>query len=219
MRPSKRGPPAEMAPYSTKQRKLLTDFLASHPDSLLSADEITEALEASGISRSAVYRNLAALEADGKIRRASKEGDRRVYFQYLDVEDCKDAIHLFCKKCGRTIHMETSAAEALVKTIEGSQSFTLDKTETVLYGTCGECAANALTCPAVAAAKRPEPTAAKRPEPQKAKRPEPTKVHRHVYSAGGNGFYGYGDDFAEAAEKTVEYAADNSGTGCGESEK
>lgn len=201
-----------MAPYSTKQRKLLTDFLASHPDSLLSADEITEALEASGISRSAVYRNLAALEADGKIRRASKEGDRRVYFQYLDVEDCKDAIHLFCKKCGRTIHMETSAAEALVKTIEGSQSFTLDKTETVLYGTCGECAANALTCPAVAAAKRPEP--------QKAKRPEPTKVHRHVYSAGGgNGFYGYGDDFAEAAEKTVEYAADNSGTGCGESEK
>ena len=201
-----------MAPYSTKQRKLLTDFLASHPDSLLSADEITEALEASGISRSAVYRNLAALEADGKIRRASKEGDRRVYFQYLDVEDCKDAIHLFCKKCGRTIHMETSAAEALVKTIEGSQSFTLDKTETVLYGTCGECAANALTCPAVAAAKRPEP--------QKAKRPEPTKVHRHVYSAGGgNGFYGYGDDFAEAAEKTVEYAADNGGTGCGESEK
>ena len=201
-----------MAPYSTKQRKLLTDFLASHPDSLLSADEITEALEASGISRSAVYRNLAALEADGKIRRASKEGDRRVYFQYLDVEDCKDAIHLFCKKCGRTIHMETSAAEALVKTIEGSQSFTLDKTETVLYGTCGECAANSLTCPAVAAAKRPEPTAAKRPEP--------TKVHRHVYSAGGgNGFYGYGDDFAEAAEKTVEYAADNSGTGCGESEK
>ncbi len=201
-----------MAPYSTKQRKLLTDFLASHPDSLLSADEITDALEASGISRSAVYRNLAALEADGKIRRASKEGDRRVYFQYLDVEDCKDAIHLFCKKCGRTIHMETSAAEALVKTIEGSQSFTLDKTETVLYGTCGECAANALTCPAAAAAKRPEP--------QKAKRPEPPKIHRHVYSAGGgNGFYGYGDDFAEAAEKTVKYATDNSGTGCGESEK
>lgn len=201
-----------MAPYSTKQRKLLTDFLASHPDSLLSADEITDALEASGISRSAVYRNLAALEADGKIRRASKEGDRRVYFQYLDVEDCKDAIHLFCKKCGRTIHMETSAAEALVKTIEGSQSFTLDKTETVLYGTCGECAANALTCPAAAAAKRPEP--------QKAKRPEPPKIHRHVYSAGGgNGFYGYGDDFAEAAEKTVEYAAGDGGTGCGESEK
>lgn len=201
-----------MAPYSTKQRKLLTDFLASHPDSLLSADEITDALEASGISRSAVYRNLAALEADGKIRRASKEGDRRVYFQYLDVEDCKDAIHLFCKKCGRTIHMETSAAEALVKTIEGSQSFTLDKTETVLYGTCGECAANALTCPAAAAAKRPEP--------QKAKRPEPPKIHRHVYSAGGgNGFYGYGDDFEEAAEKTVKYAAGDGGTGCGESEK
>ncbi|MBO7088508.1 MAG: transcriptional repressor, partial [Lentisphaeria bacterium] len=62
----------------------MTDYLASHPDSLLSADEITDALEASGISRSAVYRNLAALEADGKIRRASKEGDRRVYFQYLD---------------------------------------------------------------------------------------------------------------------------------------
>ena len=201
-----------MAPYSTKQRKLLTDFLASHPDSLLSADEITDALEASGISRSAVYRNLAALEADGKIRRASKEGDRRVYFQYLDVEDCKDAIHLFCKKCGRTIHMETSAAEALVKTIEGSQSFTLDKTETVLYGTCGECAANALTCPAAAAAKRPEP--------QKAKRPEPPKIHRHVYSAGGgNGFYGYGDDFEEAAEKTVKYTAGDGGTGCGESEK
>ncbi|MBR7077942.1 MAG: transcriptional repressor [Clostridia bacterium] len=190
----------------------MTDFLASHPDSLLSADEITDALEASGISRSAVYRNLAALEADGKIRRASKEGDRRVYFQYLDVEDCKDAIHLFCKKCGRTIHMETSAAEALVKTIEGSQSFTLDKTETVLYGTCGECAANALTCPAAAAAKRPEP--------QKAKRPEPPKIHRHVYSAGGgNGFYGYGDDFEEAAEKTVKYAAGDGGTGCGESEK
>ena len=189
MRPSERGPQAEMAPYSTKQRKLLTDYLASHPDSLLSADEITDALEASGISRSAVYRNLAALEADGKIRRASKEGDRRVYFQYLDVEDCKDAIHLFCKKCGKTIHMESSAAEALVKSIEGTQSFTLDKTETVLYGTCGECAANAWTRPAVAL------------------RNERRNAYDGAYGAG------YEEEWAAAAEKTVGYDATFRGTG------
>lgn len=131
-----------MSTYSTKQRKILADYLAENPDKLLSAEEIGDALEESGISRSAIYRNLAELEAEGKVRRSVKEGSRKVFFQYTDAAHCRGELHLSCKICGRTIHMDHEAADALVADIAGRQSFEIDKSETVLFGVCGDCKKN-----------------------------------------------------------------------------
>lgn len=53
-----------MSSYSTRQRKALLAYLSRHPDELLSARQIADALADEKISLSAVYRNLAQLEAE-----------------------------------------------------------------------------------------------------------------------------------------------------------
>lgn len=131
-----------MSTYATKQRKILTDYLSSNPDKMLTADEIGDALEQSGISRSAIYRNLAELESEGKVRRSVREGSRKVYFQYTDAVHCRGELHLSCKICGKTIHMDHEAADALVADIAGRERFEIDKADTVLFGVCGDCRKN-----------------------------------------------------------------------------
>ena len=58
-----------MSSYSTQQRKALLAYLSRHPDELLSARQIADALADEKISLSAVYRNLAQLEAEEKVQR------------------------------------------------------------------------------------------------------------------------------------------------------
>lgn len=129
--------------YNTKQRKILLDFLSKNADKQMSADQIYETLTGSGllenISKSAVYRNLAALEKDDKIHRLIREGTRKVLYQYTGAVKCKNELHLACKKCGKTMHMDHEAAEKLAEELAGIQNFIIDKSETVVYGTCEAC--------------------------------------------------------------------------------
>ena len=100
---------------------------------------IADALADEKISLSAVYRNLAQLEAEEKVRRSSKSGTREVYYQYLDAESCKGALHMSCVKCGRTFHMASGNAALFAKHLAQSEQFTLDAADTVLYGICADC--------------------------------------------------------------------------------
>lgn len=127
------------AKYMTRQRKTLLGYLSRHTDEALSAQAIAAALESEGVSLSAVYRNLAELEAEGQIRRANREGSREVYYQYTGSEACKDSLHLKCKKCGRTFHMDANGAEQLLGVVEKAEGFAVDKGDTVLYGVCELC--------------------------------------------------------------------------------
>jgi Fe2+ or Zn2+ uptake regulation protein len=128
-----------MTKYATRQRKALLQYLHSHADEQLTARQIGEALSGEEISASAVYRNLAALEQAGQVRRLSKSGAREIFFQYAGAEHCKDCLHLSCKKCGKTIHMDADEAERLIQSVAICDKFKIDKTDTVLYGVCGEC--------------------------------------------------------------------------------
>lgn len=128
-----------MAQYNTRQRQALLSFLSGHADEQLSAYGIAEGLKAEGISQSAVYRNLSALEADGKVRRSAASGSREVYYQYIAADCCKDQLHLSCKRCGRTYHMGRPAVERLIENVELAEGFAVDRSETVLYGICKAC--------------------------------------------------------------------------------
>lgn len=130
---------SSLSKYMTRQRKALLDYLSAHADEALSAQEIAVALEREGVSLSAVYRNLGGLEAEGKLRRASKGSAREVYYQYTDADACKGSLHLQCKKCGRTFHMDSSGAEQLLGVVEKAEGFAVDKADTVLYGVCEIC--------------------------------------------------------------------------------
>ena len=67
-----------MQSYSTRQRKVLLAYLSQHPDELLSARQIADALADKKISLSAVYRNLAQLETEEKMRRSTRN-------HYIDI--------------------------------------------------------------------------------------------------------------------------------------
>ncbi len=128
-----------MPKYMTKQRKTLLEYLEHHPDEELSAKIIESELSFSGVSISAVYRNLSDLEKEGKIRRVSKPGSREVFYMYTDAHDCRECLHLSCKKCGKTYHMDSRCADMLVNTLARNDDFVIDKSDTVLYGVCRDC--------------------------------------------------------------------------------
>ncbi len=128
-----------MAKYTTKQRKLLLDFLSEHTDETLSAGQIVKALSDKGISTSAIYRNLAAMEQDGELKRSAKPGSQEAYYRYADNERCRGHLHLSCLRCGKTVHVEETGTDALAHQLAKSEGFALDRTDTVLYGICAEC--------------------------------------------------------------------------------
>lgn len=128
-----------MSKYMTRQRRTLLSYLSGHADELLSAREIADALEAEDVSRSAVYRNVAALEAEGKLRRDRGGDAREVYYRYVGAAGCRESLHLSCKRCGKTFHMGSGGADALTRAVERTEGFAVDKSDTVLYGVCAMC--------------------------------------------------------------------------------
>ena len=128
-----------MAKYMTKQRKLLLDYLSEHTDETLSAGQIPEALTGKEISTSAIYRNLAVLEQEGKVKRSVKPGSQEAYYRYADDEHCRGHLHLNCLRCGKTVHLEETEIDALAHQLAKNEGFALDRTDTVLYGICADC--------------------------------------------------------------------------------
>ena len=128
-----------MSKYMTRQRRALLSYLSGHADELLSVQEIADALETEDVSRSAVYRNVAELEAEGKLRRDRGGDAREACYRYVDAAPCKGSLHLSCKKCGRTFHMDSGGADALTQAVEEAEGFAVDKLDTVLYGVCAAC--------------------------------------------------------------------------------
>ncbi len=128
-----------MAKYVTKQRRILLEYLEQHPDELLSAQEIADALSKENISISAVYRNFAQLEAEGKIRRTSQNGKRNVYYQYVAAPKCKECLHLNCSKCGNSYHLNSDFADFFVQCLSQTAHFQIDKANTVICGICDAC--------------------------------------------------------------------------------
>lgn len=128
-----------MRNYNTQQRQILLDFFAAHIDESVSTAEVIEGLKGCKISDSAVYRNLLLLEKDGKIRRISKTGDRKTYYQYIDSEECKGHIHISCIKCGKTTHISGRASKLLAQNLKEEDDFIIDNNETVIYGLCKKC--------------------------------------------------------------------------------
>ncbi|MBQ3284713.1 MAG: transcriptional repressor [Ruminococcus sp.] len=127
-----------MPKYITKQRKILTDYLMQHVDENLSAGQIADALSDT-VSKSAVYRNLADMEAEGKLHRVMGGGGREVIYRYSGSHACSESLHLSCKKCGKTVHMQKQLADSLVQSVAQNDDFAIDKGETVIYGVCAAC--------------------------------------------------------------------------------
>ncbi len=128
-----------MATYATKQRKELLDYLSAHPHEIFSVTQIGEYFKDGQISISSVYRNLSELAKEGMIRKVSKSGTREAYYQYVNAKACQNQIHLYCKTCEKSYHMNQKYAQLLSQQILQEELFAIDKGNTVIYGTCKKC--------------------------------------------------------------------------------
>ncbi len=128
-----------MTIYNTKQRKILFDFFSHHTDEDFTAKQIAEALSKDKISTSAIYRNLSSLVQDGLIKRSTIPGRNDVYYQFIATPECMECIHLLCKVCGKSFHMDSDDSNTLINNIEKNKKFMIDKSETVIYGICYDC--------------------------------------------------------------------------------
>lgn len=118
---------------------MLLEFLEKNHDKRLSASQIANSLKNDGISISAVYRNLSALESQGIISRSAKEGSREIFYQYINSNECKNCIHLTCTKCGTVTHMDNNAAKIMSDSLKKTSGFNINKTKTVVFGICENC--------------------------------------------------------------------------------
>lgn len=128
-----------MSRYATRQRTRLLDFLITNADTALSAKQIALALETENISLSSVYRYLAELESEGKVRKLTRAGQREVYYQYSDHEYCRKLIHLTCTECGRTTHLDERQARELISAAMEICGFSVDAPKSIIYGMCRHC--------------------------------------------------------------------------------
>ena len=128
-----------MQKYSTKQRETLLKLLSDNADKPMSASDIAAALDGEGISISAIYRNLSALEYEGRVQRLTVGGSTQVYYRFTGAKGCEKHLHLSCFKCGHTYHMDIPATNSLIDEVLSGSDFKVDSANTVLYGVCSKC--------------------------------------------------------------------------------
>ncbi|MBO4432354.1 MAG: transcriptional repressor [Clostridia bacterium] len=128
-----------MQKYSTKQRETLLKLLSDNADKPMSAGDIAAALNGEGISISAIYRNLSALEDEDRVQRLTLGGSKKVYYRFTGAKGCEKHLHLSCHKCGQTFHMDVPATNSLIDEVLSGSDFKVDSANTVLYGVCSKC--------------------------------------------------------------------------------
>lgn len=124
--------------YQTEQRKLLCDFFRAHPHERFSTKDIVAALPKGTISMSAIYRNLTAMAEDGTVDRSFRAGEREACYQYLQADECANAIHLVCTKCGKICHLSGKLQNTLAGLVK-EDGFRISTSKTMLYGVCKNC--------------------------------------------------------------------------------
>lgn len=128
--------------YATKQRKRLLEILEAHSDETLTVEQLALLAGSGSVSRSAIYRNLSDLEAEGLIKRITLPLPQKTGFRYVGASECKEHLHLECAKCGKTFHLALPASNELVDNVMRDSGFQVDKKTTVLSGVCSDCRKN-----------------------------------------------------------------------------
>lgn len=121
--------------YQTQQKTALLSFLSRNADRPYTVDEIMAGMGAQAPGKSTAYRLIKKLCDEGQLRRFVREGTSSAVYQIAGKSCCCEHLHIRCVDCGRLIHLDDKAQEALSK----STGFVIDDVRSMLYGHCAEC--------------------------------------------------------------------------------
>ena len=122
--------------YDTKQKNKIKEFFIINKEKSISGPSLVEIFKEE-IDKSTIYRRLSNLENSKFIRKTFNVNKNCYEYQY--VEKCDNHLHLLCKNCGKTIHLECGIANEFLNHILSDHGFNIDKFCSVIYGTCKEC--------------------------------------------------------------------------------
>lgn len=124
--------------YRTGKRAEVVNFLREGGGSY-TIEQICDSVAEGGSGRSTVYRLVSELVAAGEVRRISDGRTRHCTYQYIGGAGCRGHLHLKCKQCGKLIHLDERATDAVRRAVGGIEDFAIDIGE-LLLGTCSTCA-------------------------------------------------------------------------------
>ena len=135
------------ASYQTTARRYLEEFFRKHPDEHFTTQQICRAIAADAhtedIGKSTIYRQLAQLCRENKIRRFEEKDPQsgavtHLYQSAADGE-CLRHFHLKCTVCGQVRHLDCDRSDQLVQHLLAAHGFSVDCGRSILYGICREC--------------------------------------------------------------------------------
>lgn len=128
--------------HRSKYRDYMIRYFRTHADTLISAREIYDRMNADGITVNlvTVYRNLDRLTEDRILSRHRMCGTEEYSYQYLSQEmSCGQHLHLYCKNCGRVLHLTCSFMQEISGHLMAEHGFALDCHDSMLVGICQDC--------------------------------------------------------------------------------
>ncbi len=132
-----------MKKYKTKQGEIILDYLKSKSGKHITAQDVKEYFVKENISigLTTIYRHLAKLEKEGKIKKYVLDNSNSACFEYLNPENsCQDiCFHLKCEDCDKLVHFNCDLLKAVDKHIFEEHEFYLNPSKTVYYGLCKDC--------------------------------------------------------------------------------
>ena len=110
------------------------------PEKRYGAQELYHLLkeEGSDINLATVYRNLDRLEEEKRIHKLRMNGEEENMYQYMKPA-CSSHLHLYCRDCGKVIHLEEKQMEAIRQQLLSVYGFEVDCQESYVAGVCEEC--------------------------------------------------------------------------------
>lgn len=121
----------------TVPRRVIITVLAARPRPL-SADEIAEIVESSGVHRATVYRTLERLVDAGVASVHTVAGAARYHLTAIDT--AHEHLHAVCRMCRTIVPLPVDALQPMIARTRMTTGFQLDPEQSFLSGTCGSCA-------------------------------------------------------------------------------
>lgn len=126
--------------YQTKQKKALLGFLKEHKNEQLTIEEIAEKMPEE-LGKSTLYRLMGQMTEQGQVMRFRGGDQKIIRYQLVSEEDgCGQHFHMQCTSCGTLFHLHCDFMEQLGCHMGEHHQFTIDPAQTILYGTCRQCA-------------------------------------------------------------------------------
>lgn len=131
-----------MKEYHSEYKTWIQNYFQKHEDDLITAGQLYQAMQEAGmkVNQATVYRNLTRMVENGILAEHKSNNHEERYFRYVQKErDCAHHLHMYCRNCGKVIHLDGALMEEIAHKVMKEYGFELDCRQSSLVGLCADC--------------------------------------------------------------------------------